>query len=62
MLVFEKRGKTGVHGEKPLGTKERTNNKLNLRTAQSRTRTQSLLAFWSGAALARTSHNKNDHE
>ena len=29
MLVFEERGKTGVPGEKPLGAKERTNNKLN---------------------------------
>ena len=28
MLVFEE-GKTGVAGEKPLGAKERTNNKLN---------------------------------
>ena len=25
-----RRGKTGVTGEKPLGAKERTNNKLNL--------------------------------
>ena len=29
VLIFEKRGKTGVL-EKPLGAKERTNNKLNL--------------------------------
>ena len=29
MLVFEKRGKTGVPGEKPLGARMRTNNKLN---------------------------------
>ena len=29
MLVFEKERKTGVSREKPLGAKERTNNKLN---------------------------------
>ena len=29
MLVFEERGKTGAPGEKPLGARERTNNKLN---------------------------------
>jgi len=28
MLVFEERGKTGVHREKPLGAKTITNNKL----------------------------------
>ena len=29
MLVFEERGKTRVPGEKPLGAKGKTNNKLN---------------------------------
>ena len=29
MLVFEGRGKPEYPGEKPLGAKERTNNKLN---------------------------------
>ena len=29
MLVFEEPGKTGVPGEKPLGARERTNNKLD---------------------------------
>ena len=29
MLVFEEGGKTGVPGEKPLGARERTNNKIN---------------------------------
>ena len=29
MLVFEERGKPEYPGEKPLGAKERTNNKLN---------------------------------
>jgi len=33
MLVFKERGKTRVPGEKPLGAKERTNNKLNLHVA-----------------------------
>ena len=33
MLDFEERGKTGVPGEKPLGARERTNNKLNPHTA-----------------------------
>ena len=33
MLVFEERGKNGVPGEKPLGAKERTNNKLDLHMA-----------------------------
>jgi len=28
MLVFEEREKTGEHRGKPLGAKERTNNKL----------------------------------
>ena len=31
MLVFEERGKPGVLGEKPLGAKERTNNKTNIK-------------------------------
>ena len=29
MSVFEEREKTGLPGEKPLGAKDRTNNKLN---------------------------------
>ena len=29
MLVFKEEGKTGVPGERPLGARERTNNKLN---------------------------------
>ena len=29
MLIFEEMGKTGVPGEKPLGARKRTNNKLN---------------------------------
>ena len=29
MLVFEERGKPGEPGEKPLGARMRTNNKLN---------------------------------
>ena len=29
MLVFEERGKPEYPGEKPLGARERTNNKLN---------------------------------
>jgi len=29
MLVFEEREKPGVPGEKPLGARKRTNNKLN---------------------------------
>ena len=29
MLVFEEGGKSGVPREKPLGARERTNNKLN---------------------------------
>ena len=33
MSVFEEREKTGLSGEKPLGAKERTNNKLNPRMA-----------------------------
>ena len=31
---FLRRGKTGVPGEKPLGAKERTNNKLNPHTGK----------------------------
>ena len=32
MLVFLREGKTGISGEKPLGTEKRTNNKLNPHT------------------------------
>ena len=36
VLVFEEKGKTRVHGEKPLGARERTNNKLNPHMASTR--------------------------
>ena len=33
--LFLRKGKTGLPGEKPLGARERTNNKLNLHVALS---------------------------
>ena len=45
---FLEEGETGIPGERPLGAKERTNNKLNPHMAQSRTLTQSSSFLVSG--------------
>ena len=50
--LFLRRGKTEIHGEKPLGARTRTNNKLNPHTCMASTpEFQPGLHWWEASAL-----------
>ena len=55
VLVFDERKKTGVLGEKPLGVKERSNNKLNPYMA-SIPRLEPRSYYWEAVALITAPH------